>query len=98
MVRVHVAGSTKLRKKIGASVAYKTIGPFLSKVRRKDARGQSTKQSKGGCSAAVRSNHRQALVPGPNYQLHIEFTDERKCRDPLPRGPKPKMDWFARVQ
>ena len=59
---------------MGSSVAYKPIGPFLSKVRCKDASGQSTEQSKGGCSAAVRDNHRQALVPGPNYQLHIEFT------------------------
>ena len=29
-----VAGSTKLRKKIGSSVAYKTTGTFVSKVRR----------------------------------------------------------------
>ena len=48
------AVSTKRRKKFGSSVAYKTIGTFLSKVRREDASGLATEQAKFSKGAAVR--------------------------------------------
>ena len=47
------AVSTKRRKKFGSSVAYKTIGTFLSKVRREDASGLAT-EAKFSKGAAVR--------------------------------------------
>ena len=48
------AVSTKRRKKFGSSVAYKTIGTFLSKVRHEDASGWATEQAKFSKGAAVR--------------------------------------------
>ena len=48
------AVSTKRRKKFGSSVAYKTIGTFLSKVRREDASRLATEQAKFSKGAAVR--------------------------------------------
>ena len=48
------AVSTKRRKKFGSSVAHKTIGTFLSQVRREDASGLATEQAKFSNSAAVR--------------------------------------------
>ena len=48
------AVSTKRRKKFGSSVAYKTIGSFLSKVRHEDASGLATEQAKFSKGAAAR--------------------------------------------
>ena len=48
------AVGTKRRKKFGSSVAYKTIGTFLSKVRHEDASGWATEQAKFSKGAAVR--------------------------------------------
>ena len=51
--------STKRRKKMGSSVAYKTIGTFLSQDKRhEDACGWATEMRNSGC-AAVR--HRPTL-------------------------------------
>ena len=51
--------STKRRKKLGSSVAYKTIGTFLSQDKRhEDACGWATEMRNSGC-AAVR--HRPTL-------------------------------------
>ena len=54
------AVSTKHRKKMGSSVAYKTRGTFLSQnMRREDACGQSTEQAEdSGCAAVY---HRPSL-------------------------------------
>ena len=53
------ANSTKRRKKMGSSVAYKTIGTFLSQDKRhEDACGWATEMRNSGC-AAVR--HRPTL-------------------------------------
>ena len=53
------AGSTKLTKKIGLSVAYKTIGTFLSQEGHADASGLSTNMHNEakGCSPPLRSNY-----------------------------------------
>ena len=46
------ANSTKRRKKMGSSVAYKTIGTFLSQnKRREDACGWATEMQSSGCAA-----------------------------------------------
>ena len=73
---VQVAGSTKLRKKMGSSVAYKTIGTFLSKVRRKHACGQSTKQAKAGAVQRYEATtaKRWYLDPTISYTLSSLIT------------------------
>ena len=46
------ANSTKRRKKMGSSVAYKTIGTFLSQnMGQEDACGWATKMQSSGCAA-----------------------------------------------
>ena len=46
------ANSTKRRKKMGSSVAYKTIGTFLSQNKRhEDACGWATEMQSSGCAA-----------------------------------------------
>ena len=46
------ANSTKRRKKMGSSVAYKTIGTFLSQDKRhEDACGWATEMRNSGCAA-----------------------------------------------
>ena len=45
------ANSTKRRKKMGSSVAYKTIGTFLSQKRHEDACGWATEMQSSGCAA-----------------------------------------------
>ena len=46
------ADNTKRRKKMGSSVAYKTIGTFLSQnMGHEDARGWATKMQSSGCAA-----------------------------------------------
>ena len=66
-----VANSTKRRKKIGSSVAYKTIGTFLLQDKRhEDACGWATEMRNSGC-AAVRHwptlcfTHRTCKLPTP---------------------------------
>ena len=46
------ANSTKRRKKMGSSVAYKTIGTFLSQnMGHEDAYGWATEMQSSGCAA-----------------------------------------------
>ena len=72
MSRVHRRqAAQKRRKKMGSSVAYKTIGPFLSQnMGHEDAGGWVTEMQSGGC-AAVRQwptlsfTHRDPPPPPP---------------------------------
>ena len=79
---VCTGGSTKLRKKIGSSVAYKTIGTFLPKVRRKDARGQSTKQAKAGAVQRYEATTAKRWYPDPT----IDYTLREEMQGPPPPG------------
>ena len=58
------AGNTKLRKKIGSSVAYKTIGTFLSQEGHTDANGLSTNMHNEaiGCSGTLCTTAKQQLL------------------------------------
>ena len=89
-----VANTTKRRKKMGSSVAYKTIGTFLSQDKRhEDACGWATKKKKemrsSGC-AAVRQwptpcfTHRTC-----KFDLFSEFIRLGMVMGPPPGGLAP---------
>ena len=84
------ANSTKRRKKMGSSVAYKTIGTFLSQDKRhEDACGWATEMRSSGC-AAVRQwptlcfTHRTC-----NFDLFSEFIRLGMVMGPPPGGIAP---------
>ena len=85
-----VAGSTKLRKKIGSSVAYKTIGTFPSKVRRKDAHGQSTKQAKAGAVQRYEATTAKRWYPDPTIDYTLSSLMRGNAGTPSPRGRSPR--------
>ena len=84
------ANSTKRRKKMGSSVAYKTIGTFLSQDKRhKDACGWATEMRNSGC-AAVR--HRPTLCfthRTCKFDLFSEFIILGMVMGPPPGGIAP---------
>ena len=90
---------TKRRKKFGSSVAYKTIGTFLSQ----EWDGKMPAGSPLCRQRAVElhryvPDHRHATATRSNCQLNTQFADGRKYRCPLPRGLKPQADCCGRVQ
>ena len=87
------AGSTKLRKKIGLSVAYKTIGTFLSQEGHTDATGLSSNMHNEaiGCSGTLFTTAKQQLLD--LLCRHVtEFTYNREPRPPLPPGAMPQAN------
>ena len=65
------ADKTK-RRKYGSSVAYKTIGTFLSKVKRKDASGLATEQTK---TMGTQQNTLSRRHAGPTGSLFMSYTE-----------------------
>ena len=60
------ANSTKRRKKMGSSVAYKTIGTFLSQnMRHEDARGGGTDRCNAVETRRYAKGRRQGTTTGP---------------------------------
>ena len=78
-----VAGSTKLRKKFGSSVACKTIGTFLSQEGHTDASGLSTNMHNEaiGCSGTLFTTAKQQLLDLLCRRV-TEFTYNRELRRP----------------
>ena len=68
MSRVHRRQTAqKRRKKMGSSVAYKTIGTFLSQnIRHEDACGGATEMQSSGCAAVRQWPTLSSMPPSPS--------------------------------
>ena len=84
----------KRRKKMGSSVAYKTIGPFLSqKMGPEGACGWATEMQSSGC-AAVRQ---WPTLSFTHWTCKFDLTSEF-IRLEMEMGPPPEQAWaIARV-